>query len=168
MLQYRVNDISMRMRRQTSVGGLPVILNALAGRTRCVVAGDESREEPDTVAGRDAYVAYGDIHVHQAAPHEMPGALRVGWNVPARNLGFTGRERLLVAVREMLESGDRAVVQALRGMAGVGKTQVAIEYAHRFGDEYDVVWTTPGILEAVKPGRMQGHGGTAEVSGGAA
>ena len=30
------------------------------------------------------------------------------------------------------------------------------------------VWTTPGILEAVKPGRMQGHGGTAEVSGGAA
>jgi hypothetical protein len=30
------------------------------------------------------------------------------------------------------------------------------------------LWTTPGILEAVKPGRMQGHGGTAEVSGGAA
>ena len=30
------------------------------------------------------------------------------------------------------------------------------------------VWTAPGILEAVKPGRMQGHGGTAEVSGGAA
>ncbi len=29
-------------------------------------------------------------------------------------------------------------------------------------------WTAPGILEAVKPGRMQGHGGTAEVSGGAA
>ena len=29
-------------------------------------------------------------------------------------------------------------------------------------------WTTLGILEAVKPGRMQGHGGTAEVSGGAA
>ena len=32
----------------------------------------------------------------------------------------------------------------------------------------DTMWTTPGILEAVKPGRMQGHGGTAEVSGGAA
>ncbi len=92
------------------------------------------------MAGRDAYVAYGDIHVHQAVSQQMPGALRVGWNVPARNLGFTGRERLLVTVREMLESGDRAVVQALRGMGGVGKTQVAIEYAHRFGDEYDVVW----------------------------
>ena len=32
----------------------------------------------------------------------------------------------------------------------------------------EALWTTPGILEAVKPGRMQGHGGTAEVSGGAA
>ena len=31
-----------------------------------------------------------------------------------------------------------------------------------------IAWTTPGILEAVKPGRMRGHGGTAEVSGGAA
>ena len=30
------------------------------------------------------------------------------------------------------------------------------------------LWTAPGIPEAVKPGRMQGHGGTAEVSGGAA
>jgi hypothetical protein len=24
-------------------------------------------------------------------------------------------------------------------------------------------WATPGILEAMKPGRMQGHGGTEEV-----
>lgn len=27
------------------------------------------------------------------------------------------------------------------------------------------VWATPGILEAMKPGRMQGHGGTEEVPG---
>ena len=29
-------------------------------------------------------------------------------------------------------------------------------------------WIAPGILEALIPGRIQGHGGTAEVSGGAA
>src|ERR1035437_2821276 len=68
----------------------------------------------------------------------LPGTLPRTWNAPARNLGFTGRDMLLVTLRERLLSGDRAVVQALRGMGGVGKTQLAIEYAHRFAGDYDI------------------------------
>ncbi len=41
---------------------------------------------------------------------------------------------------EALLPGDKAVVQALYGMGGVGKTQLAIEYAHRFAGGYDLVW----------------------------
>jgi len=67
----------------------------------------------------------------------LPERVRRVWNIPARNLGFIGREGLLAAVRERLAAGDRAVVQALQGMGGVGKTQLAIEYAHRFADRYD-------------------------------
>src|SRR5690242_12430108 len=62
------------------------------------------------------------------------------WNVPARNPGFTGRDDLLAEVREQLVAGDTAVVQALHGMGGVGKTQLAAEYAHRFAGTYGLAW----------------------------
>jgi hypothetical protein len=76
----------------------------------------------------------------QGAGRLPPGSVLRVWNVPARNPGFTGRDDLLAAVRERLLAGDRAVVQALQGQAGVGKTQLAIEYAHRFAEAYDVAW----------------------------
>jgi tetratricopeptide (TPR) repeat protein len=47
---------------------------------------------------------------------------------------------MLVRLREQLSSGGTAVVQALHGMGGVGKTQLAVEYAHRFAADYDLVW----------------------------
>jgi Tetratricopeptide repeat len=69
-----------------------------------------------------------------------PGSLRRLWNIPARNPGFTGRDGLLAAVRDRLQAGGTAAVQAFQGMGGVGKTQLAIEYAHRFADQYDLAW----------------------------
>jgi hypothetical protein len=77
-----------------------------------------------------------------------PGSVLRVWNVPARNPGFTGRDGLLATVRGRLLAGDRAVVQALQGQAGVGKTQLAIEYAHRFADSYDLAWW----VDAEQPG----------------
>src|SRR5512140_3824798 len=77
--------------------------------------------------------------VRESGPGSAGAVPRV-WNIPARNPGFTGRDGLLTAVRERLLAGDRAVVQALRGMGGVGKTQLAVEYAHRFAAHYDLVW----------------------------
>ena len=74
-----------------------------------------------------------------SGPLPSGSVLRV-WNIPARNPGFTGREDLLATVQGRLLGGNRAVVQALQGMGGVGKTQLAIEYAHRFADGYDVAW----------------------------
>jgi DNA-binding SARP family transcriptional activator len=62
------------------------------------------------------------------------------WNVGPRNPGFVGRDSTLTHLRERLQSGGTAVVQALHGVGGVGKTQVAIEYAHRHAEDYDVVW----------------------------
>jgi DNA-binding XRE family transcriptional regulator len=68
------------------------------------------------------------------------GAVPRVWNIPARNPGFTGRDDLLAAVRARLLAGGAAVVQALHGMGGVGKTQLAAEYAHRFAASYELAW----------------------------
>src|SRR5271166_2201282 len=75
-----------------------------------------------------------------AAGSRLPGSVPRVWNIPARNPGFTGRDNLRAAVRARLLAGDKTVVQALHGMGGVGKTQLAAEYAHRFAGSYDMAW----------------------------
>jgi hypothetical protein len=48
---------------------------------------------------------------------------------------------VLSELRRRLGAGaGTLVVQALYGLGGVGKTQLAIEYAHRFAADYDMVW----------------------------
>ena len=63
--------------------------------------------------------------------------------LPTRNSYFTGRDAILRQLREELRSRGTAVVlqmPTIQGIGGVGKTQVALEYAHRFKEDYDVVW----------------------------
>ncbi|MBB4894319.1 tetratricopeptide (TPR) repeat protein [Streptomyces olivoverticillatus] len=62
------------------------------------------------------------------------------WNVARRNLDFSGREAEITRLRVGFLGGRQAAVQALHGMGGIGKTQIALEYAYRFASQYDLVW----------------------------
>jgi len=70
----------------------------------------------------------------------LPGSLPLVWNVQQRNPAFVGRDTALVELRDQLLAGGTAVTQALHGMGGVGKTQLAVEYAYRFSGAYELVW----------------------------
>ena len=50
-------------------------------------------------------------------------------NLPRPNRFFTGREGYLKELRELLETD---CIVALSGLGGIGKTQIALQYAHRY------------------------------------
>lgn len=82
-------------------------------------------------------------------PPRMP-VPEIWGNVPQRNRNFTGRQDLLEELKTRAGAADRSgisataiVPQALYGLGGVGKTQLAIEYAYRYAGDYQLVWWIP-------------------------
>jgi DNA-binding SARP family transcriptional activator/tetratricopeptide (TPR) repeat protein len=72
-----------------------------------------------------------------ARPRSAPALARLPLDVPA----FTGREEELAQLDKILAEGMGgpavAVVSALSGTAGVGKTTVAVHWAHRVADWFE-------------------------------
>src|SRR5690242_12282857 len=64
------------------------------------------------------------------------------WQVPhLRNPFFSGREDEIADLRKSLLSHDlKRHIQAIWGLAGVGKTQIALEYVYRYQNHYNIVW----------------------------
>lgn len=58
---------------------------------------------------------------------------------PPRSL-FVGREQELSELDQVLGSGSGVIGQTLKGLGGVGKSELALQYAHRHRAEFSSVW----------------------------
>lgn len=80
-----------------------------------------------------------------SSSRRTPALPAIWGGIPIRNTLFTGREEHLLSLRDLLMRDEQValVSGALYGMGGVGKTQLAVEYAHRYSGDYDLVWWIP-------------------------
>jgi Tfp pilus assembly protein PilF len=114
-------------------------LAAVAGVIVAIVFGVQGRRRqrlPSAGAtqrcDRDERLALGELTQAEKAP-VTPGSDspdRSGGTLPFRNPTFTGRAEALEELESRLAGGPVAVV-AVRGLGGVGKSQLALEYAHQ-------------------------------------
>src|SRR3569833_254196 len=108
------------------------------------------RAQGDIVAGDKVFL--------QAAPRLTPAI----WQLPMAPDSFVGREAVLSARDAALASaGDRRSVSivGIHGMAGVGKTSLAVQWAHRVAGRFPdgqifLDLRGPSAARAVAPARM--------------
>jgi tetratricopeptide (TPR) repeat protein len=140
-------SLGQRM-REVDLTGLPA--DAAAERLLAAVAAGGIHPDTQALSGYRAQLP---------APARFPASGPAVSNLRPRNRMFTGRSGLLQRIRDGLATdperphdaapGGRAPdgpvpggvrACALVGLGGVGKTQSALEYAHRFATRYDIVW----------------------------
>src|SRR5271165_3274482 len=118
----------------------PSILPELRDYTHFLISGDAGYEALYGLLTNQPKVTkpvLGKLRALQ--PREAkPDSRNSSWNVPPRNTAFTGRETYLKTLHQNLAQTNAV---ALSGIGGMGKTQIAIEYAHRYRGHYQfVLW----------------------------
>lgn len=123
----------------------------------CTLFGKSARELgllPEEAGPGNERPDEANISVSRIAQLSATPALDTNWTIPfGRNSFFTGREALLLLLHEKLHpavSATACLPLALSGLGGVGKTQLALEYAYCYRTEYTAVfWLTATTLEAL-------------------
>jgi hypothetical protein len=140
---------------EQEAGGLQA--QTVTASNRSVLVGQQTASDGGVAVGAQQQrgigpmlQAAGPMHVYLGQPPppseprdtSPPSPERV-WNIPPPVRSFTGRDQQLHDLREQLVDGHAAALvptAAMYGMGGVGKTQLALAYAHRYQEHYGLGW----------------------------
>jgi tetratricopeptide (TPR) repeat protein len=125
-----------------------------AGEQRLIVLRVEECEPQGLLAG----VLYGDLCGVTDPNHRREIILataegrsvvqrhgpKVFNGVPQRNPDFTGRDNVLLSLHHafVADGQNSTLPVAIHGLGGLGKSSLAVHYAHRYSNDYAGVWWT--------------------------
>jgi tetratricopeptide (TPR) repeat protein len=140
LLPVRIEDCQLPRLLATRVYIDLVGLRRQAARTRLLEGVQRGRRRPKRAPGFPGEQRGGGGGEREPRfPAQGPAIT----NLPPRNPHFTGRSDTLEALRAQLRAEPGVVVTqtgAIHGLGGVRKTELALEFAHRFASDYDIVW----------------------------
>ncbi|BAU10195.1 kinesin light chain [Leptolyngbya sp. NIES-3755] len=83
---------------------------------------------PESEAEKLLLQAVSDARTKPLQPSEFP-QLGTPANLPIENKLFVGREQALEELHEKVRSGELTAISSIKGMGGIGKTELALQYA---------------------------------------
>ena len=149
-MQYEVtNSTACRFSRrfyQQLVQGDPVDIAAQYGR-RAIALGPTQYRNRDFATPvifmrvRDGYLfSHQEVQAESEQSTDQPigkNNARIPANLPRSGVvAFVGRDTVMSELHQMLQQGPRVAVSAIAGMGGVGKTELALQYALKYQQIY--------------------------------
>jgi hypothetical protein len=142
LLVFRVEDCPREglLRQVVSVDLFGVDRDTAKARLLGGVRGERPKPESEPVFPSGPPGSVGRAEPPLPRPPEV-------WRMPwPRDPNFVGRAAELASVRAGFTAGSglaAVLPQAMHGLGGVGKTQLAVEYAYRYATDYELVWWVP-------------------------
>ncbi|MCK9897298.1 tetratricopeptide repeat protein [Frankia sp. AgB32] len=124
----------------------------IAGRARLLAAARQRQPAAEALFD-GASLAGGEAGLPVRPPPQPDGRIEpVAWNVPRMAGRFLGRGD---AFDQLDAALARSPLVAVTGLAGIGKTALAAEYAHRHRADLDVVWWIPAARPTLVEDRVR-------------